>query len=297
MTGRPTYHAAGRGAEAAAGKVFPFGRRLRGTSLVAGIAVLGGLLTGAISDPGVAVARTLPAQNPEAVEAARVVAVVDGDTVRLETGAEVRLTGIQAPKLPLGRKGFRPWPLAAQARSALVALSQDRLVRLAYPGRRFDRWGRLLAHVHAGETWLQREMLLRGLARVYTFPDNRTHAATLYAAERSARSAGRGIWALNWYRILPAADTDRYIGTFQLVEGSVVSTAIVRGRAYLNFGADWRTDFTVSIAPKHMKLFRSARVDIMAMRDRRLRVRGWLVRRNGAMISVTHPEQIEFLVP
>lgn len=245
--------------------------------------------------PGPAAARQLPAENPAAVETARVTDVVDGDTIRLATGAEVRLTGIQAPKLPLGRKGFRAWPLARDAKAALAAIIANRELRLDYTGRRHDRWGRLLAHVYAGKTWLQREMLLRGLARVYTFSDNRAHAEALYAAERKARSAGRGIWALNWYRIRPAEHADSDIGTFQLVEGNVMGTAIVRGRAYLNFGADWRTDFTVSVSPKYMKLFRAARIDIISLRERRIRVRGWLVRRNGAMISVTHPEQIEIL--
>lgn len=245
--------------------------------------------------PGPAAARELPAQNPEAVETARVADIIDGDTIRLETGAELRLTGIQAPKLPLGRKGFRAWPLARDAKAALAAVIGENKLRLDYTGRRHDRWGRLLAHGYAGNTWIQREMLLRGLARVYTFSDNRAHAAALYAAERKARSAGRGIWALNWYRIRTAETAGSDIGTFQLVEGKVVNAAIVRGRAYLNFGADWRTDFTVSVSPRYMKLFRAARVDIMSLRDRRLRVRGWLVRRNGAMISVTHPEQIEIL--
>lgn len=287
MTGISTRDAARHGA----GKAFSLLGFRPGAACFAGLAMLGILLAG----PPDAAARSLPAQNPEAVDTARVTAIVDGDTVTLETGADVRLTGIQAPKLPLGRKGFRPWPLAAEAKAALAALSRGRQVRLDYTGRRHDRWGRLLAHVYVGEAWMQREMLLRGLARVYTFTDNRTHAAALYAAERTARRAGRGIWALNWYRIVAAADTDRHIGTFQLVEGTVMSAAIVRGRGYLNFGADWRTDFTVSIAPKHLKLFRAARIDILTLRDRRLRVRGWLVRRNGAMITVTHPEQIEFL--
>lgn len=266
----------------------------RRTMAVFGVIAVCGVLS--IPWSGTA-ARTLPAENPEAVATARVISVVDGDTVKLDTGAEVRLTGIQAPKLPLGRKGFRAWPLAAEARAALSALSRHRQVRLDYSGQRHDRWRRLLAHLYVGDTWLQREMLLRGLARVYTFPDNRTHAAALYAAERTARAAGRGIWALDWYRIVRAEDADRHIGTFQLVDGTVVSAAIVRGRGYLNFGADWRTDFTVSISPKHMKLFRAARVDIKSLPSRRLRVRGWLVRRNGAMISVSHPEQIEFLTP
>jgi len=44
-----------------------------------------------------------------------------------------------------------------------------------------------------------------------------------------------------------------------------------------------------------MKLFRAADVDILKMLNHRMRVRGWLVRRNGPMIAVTHPEQIEVL--
>ena len=48
----------------------------------------------------------------EAVEEARVVEVIDGDTVVLEDGRQVRLVGIQAPKLALGRPGFRAWPSA-----------------------------------------------------------------------------------------------------------------------------------------------------------------------------------------
>ena len=223
--------------------------------------------------------------------------MIDGDTFVLETGAEVRLTGIQAPKLPLGRKGFRPWPLAREAKSVMETLSLRRRVRLEYSERRHDRWGRLLAHVHAGDVWLQREMLLRGLARVYTFPDNRNHAAALYAAEGTARSARRGIWALDWYRPLTAAEAHNRIGTFQLVEGTPKNIAIVRGRAYLNYGTDWKTDFTVSIAPQYMKLFRASGVDVRSMQNQRIRVRGWVVRRNGAMITVTHPEQIEKLQP
>lgn len=241
--------------------------------------------------------RLLPSQNPEAVKSARVTGVVDGDTVVLDTGAEVRMTGIQAPKLPLGRKGFRAWPLAREAKKTLETLSLNQRISLEYAGRRHDRWGRLLAHVHAGDTWLQREMLLLGLARVYTFPDNRKHAAALYTAERTARAARRGIWALDWYRILTPAEAENRPGTFQLVEGMPKNIAIVRGRAYLNYGKDWKTDFTVTIAPRQMKLFRAAGVDILSMRNQRVRVRGWLIRRNGPMIAVTHPEQIEKLDP
>lgn len=263
----------------------------------AGFGVLLGMVFLTFGNTAEAASRKLPPQNPQAVASALIVRVVDGDTVVLDTGAEVRLTGIQAPKLPLGRKGFRAWPLAGKAKAVLETLSLRQRVRLEYTGRRHDRWGRLLAHLHTGDTWLQREMLIRGLARVYTFSDNRKHATILYAAEQTARAARRGIWALDWYRLLTPQDADSRIGTFQLVEGTPKNIAIVRGRAYLNFGTDWKTDFTVAVSPRFLKLFRTSGVDIMSMKNRRVRVRGWLVRRNGPMIAATHPEQIEKLDP
>ena len=114
--------------------------------------------------------------------------IVDGDT-------QVRLVGIQAPKLALGRSGFKPWPLAEDAKAALGALVLGRQVGLSYGGRRIDRHRRLLAHLSlAGpggkqDLWVQAEMLKRGLARVYTFPDNRARAAAMLEHERAARAA------------------------------------------------------------------------------------------------------------
>jgi len=240
-----------------------------------------------------AAARDLPARNPDTVSGARIVAVTDGDTITIDTGAQVRLTGIQAPKLPLGRAGFRAWPLAGRAKQELERLGGGRTARLVYRGRKIDRWGRLLADEYIGDTWLQGEMVRRGLARVYTFPDNRAGAAELYEAERQARAAKTGIWALDWYRVLSPAELEGKTGTFQVVEGTAVATAVVGGRGFINFGDDWRTDFTISIPRSKMKLFRAAGVNMGHYDGRRLRVRGWLVKRNGPMIAVTHPEQIE----
>ena len=240
-------------------------------------------------------ARDLPSRNPETVAGARIVSVIDGDTVRIDTGADVRLTGIQAPKLPLGRAGFRAWPLADRAKSVLERLADGKAARLEYRGRKIDRWGRLLAHVYIGEIWLQQEMVRLGMARVYTFADNRGGAAELYNAERAARAEKAGIWALDWYRVRQPADLADSIDTFQIVEGSPRSTAIVRGQGFVNFGADWRTDFTISIPRSKMRLFRASGVKIAGYEGKRIRVRGWLVKRNGPMISVSHPEQIEVL--
>lgn len=234
-----------------------------------------------------------PARAAEPVTEGRVVAVTDGDTVTLKGGAEVRLVGIQAPKLPLGRPGFPTWPLADAAKSAAEELCLDQDVRLAYGGRQVDRYGRLLAHLTtASGVWVQGEMLARGLARVYTFADNRARTAELLAIEARARAARRGIWADPFYAVRRANDPDKIpIGGFELVEGKVLAVATAKGRGYLNFGADRHTDFTVTTAPRALKTFGV----LDAYRDRTVRVRGWVERRDGPLIEATHPEQIEAL--
>ena len=238
----------------------------------------------------------------EREERARAVEIVDGDTLVLDDGRQVRLVGIQAPKLPLGRPNFPTWPLAGEAKAELAALTMGRELRLAYSGREMDRHRRQLAHLHApapggGEVWVQEALLEQGMARVYSFPDNRALVAEMLAAERAARAARRGIWGDPFYAIRGPAETGRHIDSFQLVEGRVLGAAVVRGRAYLNFGADWKTDFTVTLAPPVRRLFEAEGLDPLAYEGRRVRVRGWLKSFNGPMIEVTHPEQIELLTP
>lgn len=243
----------------------------------------------------------LPLADIRATEAVRAVSVVDGDTILLEGGREVRLVGIQAPKLPLGRRNFPTWPLADQAKAALERLTLGRRLTLHPAGTPMDRHGRWLAHLFTAEgeeVWVQEAMLRAGLARVYTFSDNRDRAAELYAAERQARADHAGIWALDWYRIRSAADPvalGRDIGTFQVLEGRVLAAGRSGSRTFLNFGEDYRTDFTAVLDAGALRLFRAARVDPATLAGRSVRLRGWLRRENGPMIDISHPEQIEVL--
>ncbi len=229
---------------------------------------------------------------------ATVARVVDGDTVVLSQPAlgatQVRLVGIQAPKLPLGRLNFPTWPLAEESKRALAALVTGKTLTLSFGGADLDRHGRLLAHLHdASGQWVQGEMLRAGMARVYSFADNRALVAEMLALEREARAARRGIWGHPFYAVRAADALDRDIGTFQVVEGRVRKAAKVKGTVYLNFGDDWRSDFTVVIDAEARRLFRKAGVDPEAYEGKSVRVRGWLKLFNGPMIQATHPEQIE----
>ena len=224
------------------------------------------------------------------------VEIVDGDTLVLAGGRQVRLVGIQAPKLPLGRPGFKAWPLAAEAKAALAELTLGREVTLAYGGRRIDRHGRALAHLIEGSgTWVQGELLARGMARVYSFADNRALVPEMLARERAARAARRGIWRWRFYAVRGAEEAAQHLGGFELVEGRVIEVAVVRKRVYLNFGVDWRSDFTITIAPRTRRLFEAEGIDPSAYEGRMVRVRGWVKSYNGPLIEATHPEQIEVL--
>lgn len=232
-----------------------------------------------------------------AAETATVVEVVDGDTVVLNTGKEVRLVGLQAPKLPLGRKGFKIWPLAPEAKAALERITLNRKLRLHYGGRRTDRHRRILAHLEDVKTgrWIQGRMLANGMARVYTFQDNRAVTGSMLKLERRARTERRGIWRNRYYRIRQADTAARDIGSFQLIEGQVRTVATPRNITYLNFGSDWRSDFTVMLRSRTRKALAKAGMAVESLKGKRLRVRGWVKSRNGPMIEATHPEQIELL--
>lgn len=233
-------------------------------------------------------------------EPLRVTAVLDGDTLELEDGRRVRLAGIEAAKPPrhANPADGRVWPLAEAATRALSELALGRRVVLHGPAP-VDRHGRLLAHlVREDGLWLQSALLVRGLARVHTRPDARAYAAELLAGEEEARTAGRGLWRSRVYAVRDAGDPDelaRDRDGFQLVEGVVLAISKSGGEAWLDFGTDWRSDVTVHIGRAAMREVTRAGIDPLSFEGRRVRVRGWITLRNGPMIEITHPEQIERL--
>lgn len=227
--------------------------------------------------------------------------VTDGDTVVLGDGLTIRLVGTQAPKLPLGREGLEPWPQAEAAKAALASLVLGKAVQLRHGGATVDRHGRALGHlflVDAPATWVQQAIVSQGLARVYSFPDNRACLAELMAAEGRARAMKLGIWADPYYYVRradrPQALLERS-GNYELVEGRVLLADKVGGRVYLNFGRSWKEDFTAVIDAKAVRLFGDSGLDPLVLEGALVRVRGWVDDHDGPRIEVSHPEQIEVL--
>lgn len=232
----------------------------------------------------------------DAGEIVRVAKVLGGDSLILEDGRTLQLAGIQAPSIPPWYKKNSTWPPAGKAKAALTELTQDQALRISFDNRRSDRHNRLVAHLtDSKERWLQGELLRRGLARVQGSPDNRAALGEMLVLEAAARDARRGLWAYPYYAVKRHDALANDLGQFQLVEGRVLKVAVVGGRAYLNFGEDWRSDFTLVIDPAQRRRFEAEGFDPVLYQGRHVRVRGWLEFRNGVTINITHPEQIEVL--
>lgn len=248
--------------------------------------------------PGAALACTGLTPGP----ARTVVRIIDGETVGLDDGGELRLIGILAPRAIDVGAAPGAWPWEGKARDALQALVFGKSVELAFGGERLDRYGRLQAQVHLIDgdrrRWLQGHLLAEGLARATTVAGNRACANELLAAEQGAREAGRGLWAEAAYQVRQAdrpAELPGYRTTFQVVEGRIARVAVVRGVIHLNFDRNWRQAFSAALRNADRGLLGAFAGDPKALEGRQVRVRGWIEGRIRPAIDLSSGGLIEVL--
>jgi micrococcal nuclease len=135
---------------------------------------------------------------PSGGQTARVVRVVDGDTirVRLPSGEEpVRYIGIDTPE---SVKPGSPVECFAKRASAFNArLVEGERVRLVADVEERDRYGRRLAYVYRVRDGLfvNAELVRRGFATAAAYPPNVAHERELRRLARRARMSGRGLWS------------------------------------------------------------------------------------------------------
>jgi micrococcal nuclease len=229
----------------------------------------------------------LPAP-PAAAERVAVARVLDGTRLELADGRRVRLAGLRVPD----GEGH-----GEAARALLAELATGQAARLLPVASAHDRWGDLVAHLVRGDgLWLQGALLEAGRAQVQTRPGEVARVAELRAAERRARQTGRGLWADPAAAPRPADDAHGDIGSFRIVHGRVLRLSDTRTFVYLNFGADWRSDFTLRLDKAAAAALAAALGEpLERLAGRRVEARGFLVEAGGPLIDVSHPEQIEVL--
>jgi hypothetical protein len=199
-------------------------------------------------------------------------------------------------RIPHANNDRAPSFIADQAYDALNAMARGHTVDVTAVAPKEDRYDRVRGQVfNGGDRWLQLALLKNGLSRVDISPDRTECAAELYAAEGSARAASIGLWSEAVYGVRTPDALGGDTGTFQIVQGRVLTADVKSGRAYLDFGADWKTDFTVTVAPEDMANFRRDGIDPRDYAGKTIRVRGIVQQFNGPEIEIANPKQIEIV--
>jgi len=264
---------------------------------IAGLVALCGLALSASAEDK---AFTPCSLNPGPVRT--VARVLDAETLVLDDGSAVRLMGALAPRARDAGAAAGAWPPETEAIKFLSDLVLGKRVKLAFGGRRKDRYGRLLAQVFLddrGKTeWVQGALLAQGHARMYGLPESFACAHELLAHEAEARRQRLGLWNNGVYRAMAANNPVallRLRGKYERVIGRVASIGRTKSTIYLNFGTDWHSDFTVKIGKKVIAANPDLAPTLDGLANRTVVVRGWIERRNGPLIDIADASQIEIL--
>ncbi len=223
--------------------------------------------------------------------------------IRLSSGAKLKLAGVVLPEFSKVEKHPDMRLQAAETFRFLQDNLRASSLKISKV-QEIDRHGRQIGHIVISRTpsanlvWLQSDLVSAGRARVsFDGPENPC-AEELLKLEANARTGKQGLWAIEYYAVRQAWETGRLRqveNTFQLVTGRIAKVAETKRFTYLNFGKDWRFDFTASISASVRKRMTSAGFDTTKLEGKLVRIRGWIGYRNGPMIEITNQHQIELL--
>jgi endonuclease YncB( thermonuclease family) len=231
---------------------------------------------------------------PAGLTSVTVQRVVDGDTLRLSDGRNVRMIGLNTPEL--GKKGRSDEPFAVTARKRLEALVATNDGRLGLqPGKESkDRYGRTLAHVYGADgTNLEAQMLAEGLGFLVAVAPNVDLVNCQQAAERSARQAGLGVW-----RQSPVLKADQIsVSGFAVLSGRVSKVQRNRGGVWIEL----QDSVVLRVAPNLLARFDVTLLE--SLKGKQVEARGWVLdrsRRGGLkegqvrwMLPLTDPAMLQ----
>jgi len=183
--------------------------RLPAVSAAAAVAALALVLVAGCSTAPAAptplragVGDALPTQVPARARGPyAVVHVVDGDTVRVSGHGRVetlRLIGIDTPETRDPRRPVQCFGAQASARAHRLLDGRRVSVELDASQGTYDRYGRTLAYLWlpGHPAVLVNEVMVRdGFAHEDTYDQPYRYQAAFRAAERDARTHGRGLWS------------------------------------------------------------------------------------------------------
>lgn len=228
----------------------------------------------------------------------KVLEVIDGDTVRLSNRRLLRYIGMDTPEVRIKDNGgnfvYRPQPFSLEAKEFNRKLVEGKFVRIEFDIEKTDRYGRLLGYCFVDETFVNAKLIEQGYAVLYTYPPNVKYVDLLVASQKKAGESKKGLWGS--FGVIDHSQAGEYIHQIRSVEGVVVDTYKSAKCVFLNFGQDYKNDFTVVIFDNSLSAFSREDIDPLSFYNgKKVRVSGKIREYNGPEIIVNSPYEIEVL--
>lgn len=230
----------------------------------------------------------------------RVDQVLDGLTILLKDNKIIRLSSLDIPDFAYPEGGT--FNMAAkEALGMLLPSGSEVLIyqtRKAKVGRT-NRMGQELAHLvkKDGEIWINGELVRHGYARAMPSDANPDMTEELYAMEEQARAKNLALWGPDGWPVLSPDNAAEGIGEYRLVVGTVESAATVKNNLYLNFGKNWKEDFTVMVPPSVRRDLARRGIDPQSLTHHKIRARGFIRSYNGPYMELENDLRLEFADP
>ncbi|MCP4652727.1 MAG: hypothetical protein GY858_05015 [Candidatus Omnitrophica bacterium] len=223
--------------------------------------------------------------------------VIDGDTIILSNGQKVRYIGIDTPETRIkqgNRFIYSPQPFALEATERNRQLVKGKGIELEFDIERVDKYNRTLAYCFVDGVHINAKLVEEGYAVTYTIPPNVRYTDELMRLQKDARENKRGMWGA--YSDITAAEAENYTNQIRRVKGRVLNAYNSGKVIFLNFGNDYKTDFTVVIFKNSFDQFYNKGIDpVNFYNGKIIGVSGKIRQYNGPEIIVSTPSEIEIL--
>jgi len=228
----------------------------------------------------------------------KVLKVVDGDTIKLSNGRLLRYIGLDTPEVRIKDKNgdfkYMPQPFSLEAKEFNRKLVDGKDIRIEFDFEKTDRYGRLLGYCFVDETFVNAKLVEQGYAVISTIPPNVKYVEFFIAAQKKARKMKKGLWG--GFPTLDHSQASQYINQIRRVEGVVVDSYQSTKCVFLNFGQNYKNDFTVVIFNKALSAFSRDGIDpVNFYIGKKIGVSGKIREYNGPEIIVNSPYEIEIL--
>jgi micrococcal nuclease len=225
--------------------------------------------------------------------------ILKPDTVRIDTEGNIEIFKLDNIRMPVSYR----IDLVEYLEKTLLNKKVGVYILGDDPEKRKDENDIVLCHLLMEDgTWVQSDIISKGLAWATSTKTSRDLVRRLYKYEDLARVQNLGFWADPKYKVKNNDTIKNTLNSFQVFEGLIRSTQTHDGYMFINISTNSRKGLTLAIDEKI--LYRFARFstekqyNVFLLRDqvgRKIRVRGWVEdHKGGYTIRADHPEQIEF---